>query len=237
MWATLKAFYDSDIWENFRKVLILERAQENGVICEECGKHITESKDIILHHSPVELTLANVNDFNISLNPENIKIVCFDSHNKFHGRFGYCNKHLARRHNGVFIVYGPPMAGKSTYVKENMRRGDIVVDMDSLYQAVSFMPTYDKPDNLKFNVFALRNCLLENIKTRYGMFNSAYVIGGYPKRFDRNKLENDIGAELIFMDCAKEECYRRLDMCGDYRQSNKAEWRQYIDKWFEDYSA
>jgi len=237
VWTTLKEFYDSNAWENFRKVLILERAEESGVICEECGKHITESKDIILHHSPVELTLANVNDYIVSLNPENIKIVCFDCHNKVHGRFGHGNKHLTKRHNGVYIVYGPPLSGKKTFVKENMRRGDMVVDMDTLYQAVTLLSLYDKPDNLKLNLFALKNCLLDNIKTRYGMFNSAWVIGGYPKRFDRDKLTKDIGAELEFVDCAKEECYRRLDMCGDYRQSNKAEWKRYIDKWFDEYSA
>ncbi len=235
MWSTLKQFYDSDTWESFRKVLILERGKNDGVICEECKKHITESADIILHHSE-ELTLFNVNDYNVSLNPEKIKIICFDCHNKIHGRFGHDNKHLTRRHNGIYIVYGSPLSGKKTYVRENMRRGDIVVDMDSLYQAISFHPLYDKPDNLKLNIFAIRNCLLDNIKTRYGMFNSAWVIGGYPKRFDREKLSKDIGAELIFINITREECYIRLENCYDFRHGNKSEWKKYIDKWYEEYS-
>ncbi len=34
----------------------------------------------------------------------------------------------------VYIVYGPPMSGKTSYVIEHMEKGDIVVDMDSLYK-------------------------------------------------------------------------------------------------------
>lgn len=234
MFYTLKQFYDSDIWENFRKNLILERSNDNGVKCKKCNKHIVESKKIILHHVE-ELTLKNVNNYNISLNPENIEIICFDCHNKEHKRFGFGNKHLEKRHKGIYIVYGAPLAGKKTYVEENMSRGDIIIDMDLLFQAVSLMPLYDKPDNLKLNVFALRNLLIDNIKCRYGMFNSAWIIGGFSNRFDREKLAKELGAELIFIQAEIHDCKKRLEHCPDYRREHRAEWSGYIDKWFAEF--
>ena len=34
------------------------------------------------------------------------------------------------------------MSGKTSYVIEHMEKGDIVVDMDSLYKAVTLLPKY-----------------------------------------------------------------------------------------------
>lgn len=37
----------------------------------------------------------------------------------------------------VIIVSGLPGAGKTTYVREKMRRGDLIVDMDAIFSALS----------------------------------------------------------------------------------------------------
>jgi hypothetical protein len=75
-----------------------------------------------------------------------------------------------------------------------------------------------------------------NIKTRYGGFRTAWIIGGYPEKFIRDKLADDLGAELIYIESSKELCVDRLNACNDYRSEHKDEWIQYIDKWFEEYS-
>ncbi|TCJ05053.1 HNH endonuclease signature motif containing protein [Cytobacillus praedii] len=221
--AIIKSFYASEEWVNLRLQLINERKN----ICNRCKETIAKSKDIIGHYI-IELTPENVNDRMISLNPENIEIVCFDCHNKEHKRFGYQSE------REVFLVYGPPMSGKSTFVKENIRRGDIVIDMDQLYSAVSMLPYYDKPDNLFSNVMGIHNQLIDNIKTRFGKWNNAWIIGGYADRYKRNRLADDLGAELIFCDISKEECLRRLEVDED-RKYRKDEWKKYIDKWFATY--
>lgn len=223
--SVLKAFYNSDKWQKFRLALIAER----GLKCQRCGKIVANPKDLIGHHK-TELTPENVHDYNISLNPELIELICFDCHNKEHKRFGYSGL------KEVYIVYGSPMSGKSTFVKQHMNRGDIVVDMDRLYHAVSMLPTYDKPDNLLSNVRGIHNQLIDNIKTRYGKWNSAWVIGGYADKYKREKLANDLGAELVYCECSKEECLRRLELDED-RKYRKDEWKQYIYKWFERYTA
>jgi hypothetical protein len=127
------------------------------------------------------------------------------------------------------------MSGKKRYVMDNMEDGDIVVDMDRLYQAISLKPMYDKPNNLRFNVFSIRNTLIDNIKTRYGSFRTAWIIGGYADKYQREQLARDLGSELIFIEADKEDCIYRLDYCNDYREDHKEEWKGYIEKWFEEY--
>lgn len=223
-YAVLKSFYASDEWINLRLKLINERGNK----CERCGEVIARSKDIIGHHKE-ELTPENVHDRMISLNPEMIEIICFDCHNKEHKRFGY------KGAKEVYLVYGPPMSGKSTFVRHNMERGDIVVDMDALYAAVSMLPPYDKPDNLFSNVIGIHNQLIDNIRTRYGKWHNAWIVGGYADKYKRERLADDLGAELIFLDVSKEECINRLELDED-RKYRKDEWQTYIDKWFMSYT-
>lgn len=228
-----KKFYKSIEWLTCREQIILDRSDKEGIKCEKCGKYITESKFIQLHHIK-ELTPQNINDVNITLNPDNILVLCQTCHNMIHGR--YCKGAVRKvKPKKVNIVYGPPMAGKTSLVKEYMQPGDLVIDMDKLYQAISFMPEYNKPDRLKFNVLAVRNLLIDHAKTRYGNFTNAWIIGGYANKVDRERLASDLGAELIFVGADKEDCMYRLTCCNDYRQDHQEEWKQYINKWFAEY--
>lgn len=227
-YAVLQTFYASEEWINFRLMLINQRMTDQGVRCERCNKIIKQSRDIIGHHK-IELTPENVHDHTISLNPILVELICFDCHNKEHARFGY------KAERKVYIVFGAPLSGKTSFVRENMKPGDLIVNMDKLYSAVSMLPSYDKPDNLFSNVIGIHNLLLDNIKTRFGKWNNAWVIGGYADKYKREKLANDLGAELIFCDVSKEECLRRLELDAD-RQHRIAEWSKYVEKWFFDYA-
>lgn len=221
--AVIKSFYASQEWITLRLLLINERGNK----CEHCKGIIPRSRDLIGHHM-IELTPENVHDRNISLNPDKIEIICFDCHNKEHKRFGYQGA------KEVYLVYGPPMSGKTTFVREQLSRGDIVVDMDALYAAVTMLPQYDKPDNLYNNVITIHNLLLDNIRTRYGKWHTAWIIGGYADKYKRERLANDLGAELIYCAVSNEECLSRLELDED-RQYRKDEWKGYIDKWFDTY--
>ncbi|MBE1446808.1 HNH endonuclease [Paenibacillus sp. OAS669] len=218
--SILQTFYASTKWRNFRLGLINER----GNRCQRCSRIILKTIDIIGHHK-TELTPENVHDYNISLNPEMVELVCSDCHNEEHGRFGF------QKTKSVFIVYGPPMSGKKEFVRQQLQRGDLVVDMDALYEAVSGLPYYDKPDVLFNNVIGL---LIDNIKTRLGKWGNAWVIGGFPERFKRERMAQDLGAEMIFCEASRDECMARLAADND-RRHRQAEWRGYIDKWFENY--
>lgn len=208
-------FYCSKAWLDLSYSLKIKA----GGKCAGCGEIPEDFSQLIGHHT-IELTEENVDDPNISLNPELIEVICLDCHNREHRRFGYAKK--------VYIIWGSPLSGKTTAVRQMMQRGDIVMDMDALWQAVTFQPEYVKPNNCRFNIFKLRDELLDQIKTRYGQWGDAYVIGGYPDKYERERLAQTLGAELIYCESTKEECLERL------RQNGKPEkWLEYIEDWWE----
>lgn len=220
---TLKTFYRSKEWENLLEILKLERVNESGdLLCEHCRQPIDKKYDCIGHHV-IELTEQNVNDFNISLNPSNIQLIHFRCHNQKHRRFGY-------NQQKVYIVYGSPLSGKTSWVKNNATKDDIILDLDNLYQAITINARYDKNKKISTNVFQLRDCMLDMIKCRTGKWNDAYIIGGYPSSIDRMRLSETLGAELIHIDTTKEECLRRLK---EDTQRNQEDWLKYINDYWD----
>ena len=226
MFGSLYDFYHSKEWRSLTKNLRIERTNDNGeVICEYCGKPILKAYDCIGHHK-TELTEDNVNDYQISLNPENIALLHARCHNFQHDKLG-------RKSRMVYLVYGAPLSGKSTYVKDSMSEGDLVVDMDSIWQCVSGCDRYIKPNRLRSVVFRLRDDLLDMIKYRFGKWSNAYLIGGYPLQSERERLMQELGAREVFIDTSKEECIERL--AADQERDTE-EWLKYIDEWFEKFS-
>lgn len=235
----LHDFYNSRQWQICRQSIITARteaAEDKRLHCAMCGKVLVDKGDVVLHHTPVELTEDNVADVMVSLNPENIAVVCKKCHNEAHGRT-WNKKHFKRYDRCVYLVYGPPLSGKTTFVRDNMLRGDLVVDMDRLFQAVTLNGLYDKPDRLLTNVISVRDKLIEDIKYRKGGWLSAWIIGGYPQKSRREKLMADLGAEAVLMDVPRELCLERLASCGDYRSEHSDEYGEYINAWFDNHTA
>lgn len=223
MFRDRQSFYVSPEWRKLLTRIKLERLDDKGqTICEYCNKPITRAYDIIGHHK-IELDEDNVMDVNISLNPDNIMLVHHRCHNFIHNKFGYAGRQ-------VFLVYGAPCSGKSTYVAENMQEGDLIIDIDRIWQCVSGLNMYQKPPRLKGIVFRLRDELLNSVKYRLGKWNNCYIIGGYPLRGERERLIKELGARDIFIDTPREECIHRLESSTDGR--DKGEWMGYIEEWF-----
>lgn len=226
--VSLANFYRSKQWVKLVQAIRLNRMNENGeIICEYCGEPITRKYDCIGHHV-VHLTEQNVNDSSIALNPDNVQLVHHVCHNKIHDKFGW-------RERQVFVVYGAPLSGKTSYVRQVREQGDLIVDIDSIWQCISGCEPYVKPERLKSNVFGIRDELLEQIKFRRGKWNTAYVVGGYPLSGERERLIARLGAREIFIDTSREECIERLKRCCDGR--SVGEWTKFIDSWFEKFGT
>lgn len=208
-------FYTGRIWREFIYKLKVER----GGKCARCGEIVEDWSLLIGHHTPIELTEDNVDDAIISLNPTNIEIVCQHCHNVDHRRDWNHKK-------TVYIVWGSPLSGKTSYVRQVTQQGDIVLDIDALWQAVTFQPEYIKPNRCKYNIFPLRDLLLDQIKTRYGQWVDAYVIGGYPDKYEREQLAQTLGAELIYCESTREECLKRAE-------TRPEEWAEYVTTWWD----
>jgi len=224
----LSDFYKSPEWVMFRKALMIERSDPiKGLVCEHCGQAILKDIDCIGHHKK-EITPLNVNDVMISLNPSNIMLVHHRCHNIIHDRFG---QWMPQK---VFIVYGAPLSGKTTFVRDSKNRRDIVLDLDELYRAITLLPAYDKPQELSVNVFGIRDAILDQIKTRTGRWQQAWIIGGYPLNTERERLAMQLGAELIYIQATELDCMSRLNSDVD-KLPFQTEWKRYIKDWFNSY--
>lgn len=219
---TLSTFYHSKEWERLLKQLRIDRLNNDGeIICEYCGKPITRAYDMIGHHKEF-LTEENVNDIEISLNPENISFVHHRCHNFIHNKFGY-------KQREVFLVYGAPLSGKRTWVQSVMSAGDLVVNLDDIWQCISGCERYVKPNRLKSIAFNVRNVLLDAVKFRAGKWMNAYIIGGYALSSERERVCKELGARSVFIDSSFDDCISRLD---GLEIENKDEFKGFIADWF-----
>lgn len=225
MYSTLSEFYKSQAWKKCLKLIKAERLNSEGLnICEHCGRPIVKKYDCVGHHKE-PLTVSNVNNPAISLNPDNIALLHFNCHNEVHNRF---NLFVPQK---VFIVHGAPLSGKSTFVREHKSDRDIVVDIDRLWEAITLEPKYVKNNYLKTNIFEVRNNLIDQIRMRQGKWQTAWVIGAYPRSGERERLADRLGAELIHIDTSQAECMKRLA-----KTERPQEWADYIDKYFDSLS-
>lgn len=229
--TNLADFYRTPEWEALVAVLSLERANEAGdIICEHCGKPIVLKYDRIGHHKK-HLTLGNVNDANVSLNPENIAFVHHRCHNEIHERFGFGQPVRVFRPKKVYLVHGSPCSGKSTYAASVAGKGDLILDMDAIWACISANAQdvhAGHDDRLRQNVFKVRDCILDMIKTRFGEWQNAYIIGGYPRIMERERMATIYGAEMIHIDTPRDVCELRA-------AERPKEWSQYIASYWDAY--
>jgi len=198
----------------------------DGVLyCQHSGKPLVNSYDVVLHHI-TPLTPQNVNDYAVSLNPDNILIVSQEAHNEIHKRFGYCTQRK------VYFVYGSPCSGKNTFVNSIKGNSDLIVDIDLIWYAITGGEKYTKPSALKTNAFQLRDCLIDMVKTRTGKWERCFVIAGGARKGERERLIDALGAEAIFISTDKETCLKRL---AGAKERDYKTWEQYINDWFDDY--
>ena len=209
---TIHDLYVSPEFKKLRALLMNERVDGQGLLmCEYCHKPIVLPYDCIAHHK-TEVTMANLHDASVTLNPENIMLVHHKCHNRIHKRFG----RVIRK---VYMVWGAPRSGKTTYVDGIKERSDLVIDLDEIWKSIGDK-VLDKPNELKPVVFKVRDSLYESVLMRVGSWENAYIITTRPDV----RVADKLGAELIFIPSERERCLERCD--------NNA-WRGYVNDWFD----
>lgn len=69
------AFYKSKAWQQCRDAYFVSKYG----LCERCGR-----PGLIVHHK-IKLTPCNINNPEITLNWDNLQLLCLDCHNREHG--------------------------------------------------------------------------------------------------------------------------------------------------------
>jgi len=89
-----EAFYRSKAWKQCRRAFFIAR---HG-ICERCG-----GPGKIVHHK-VYLTPQNINDPNVTLNFDNLELLCQECHNREHHETEPVSDGLRFDENGDLVI-------------------------------------------------------------------------------------------------------------------------------------
>lgn len=239
-----KSFYNSQAWIQARNAYVAERTSIDGGMCENCHENVGEE----LHHK-THLTLANIEDYDVCLNPDNLIFLCKDCHFKAHREIilqQFCGARQSRKPiltNGCYfnddgdlvkmkkyIVWGSPASGKTMYVKNNMQDGDLVVNLDFIKYAISLQSKL-MPNNLLPIAMDVRDYLYQLIEGNKVDCKNVWVIATLPNRKERNSLAKRFNAELIYIKSDYHECIMRAGKDGNC--ADKELQRALIDKFFE----
>lgn len=113
------------------------------------------------------------------------------------------------------IVSGPPASGKTTYIKENAKPGDIVIDLDSIM--MKLRPGYQHwtgaLDSGLFNqAIRQRNAMLGQLKREHG--KRAWFIISAPTDAERKWWADKLGGTTLLLHPGIDECKRRAEARG-----------------------
>ena len=148
---------------------------------------------------------------------------------------GYCEKCAIRHRPNVTIVCGPPGSGKTSYALNHMGPGDLIVDLDLIWQALTGLDIYNKPEKILNYVLAAREAIFNELEKPDGVERSWIVICG-AKRKEREWLRRRFNAKVLMMDVTKEECLRRVR--EDKRRAGQERLQgALVEKWFREYEA
>lgn len=117
----------------------------------------------------------------------------------------------------IRIILGAPCSGKSTYVQEHRKDGDVVVDFDKLAAAFGSNEKHSAPDAIKNVAFKARDAAISLICDKA---YDAWIIHTSPTEAQR-KLYEEAGAEFIELDTDLETCLARCE--ADERPEGTAE--------------
>lgn len=233
-----RKFYKSKAWKECREYIF---KKYDGICCL-CNKPGEE-----VHHK-IFLRPSNIDDPEITLGEDNLILLCKDCHFLQHEKTnpGFNNKRRRVVENGYFfneygdlvqqqinIVYGAPASGKTTYVKEHMKDGDLVVDLDLLKQAISLATKTDVGDNLLNTAIELREKLYDLIEAKTVDTETIWIIASLPRREQRQALAKRFNANLIYCEATVHECIDRAMV--DIERTDKQKQIDIIDSWFANY--
>lgn len=111
----------------------------------------------------------------------------------------------------VFVVTGPPAAGKSTWVREHAKPGDITIDYDTLAQALSpELPAdpAEQPPHVVAVIMAARSAAFDDAAMDTTTGYDTYLVHSMPARQHLNRYLK-YGFEIVTIDPGFDVCMAR----------------------------
>lgn len=116
----------------------------------------------------------------------------------------------------VYVITGPPAAGKTTWIRERAKPGDITIDYDDLVQALSpGLPSdpVEQPPHVVATVLAARTAVINDASMDSDSWGTGsrydvYIVHAMPDRHAMNRYHK-YGFEIVTIDPGYDECMRR----------------------------
>lgn len=124
----------------------------------------------------------------------------------------------------ITVITGPPCSGKTTYVRDHAKPGDIIVDFDALAVALGSTDPHAHDPRLREITAAAWAAAVDRLTTGYPG-TRAWIVDSKPTRM-RQLAYQRARAKIVKLDAATDELHRRAD--SDNR-SDDAHRR--IDEW------
>lgn len=133
----------------------------------------------------------------------------------------------------ITLVAGPPCSGKTSYVAERAVRGDLVLDSDALYRALSGLPLHDRPEQLRPFVWAAFWSVLR--ETRSSHIGTAWVIHSAASKARRQDYRQLNRATVVVLETPATLCAARARERYQQDDPRLEQTLQWIDEWWATY--
>lgn len=127
----------------------------------------------------------------------------------------------------VILVCGPPVAGKSTWVRRQAQPGDRVVDFDQLCRTLGSSSRHNHPDHVRALAKSMRRSLEDTAKDHPGR---TFVIRSLADPSDRVAVAERLGARVVMLATPADEAVARA------HADERPEWTERaIRSWWDRY--
>jgi predicted kinase len=231
-----KSFYNSKEWKAIRQYI----GVKYNWTCAECGGPGEE-----VHHI-IPLSPANIKDYKITFDEDNLVLLCKDCHFLKHEKDNPLNNNNRNRkltdggyyfdENGYqqqckrYLVCGSPASGKSRYVKEHMLEGDLVVDYALIGSALGDCTPETVPFNLLPTTYLVREHIYRMLADGEIDAKNIWILAPLPNQQKRLTLAKRLKAEPIEIHTSYDECI--ANAMNDKTRKNKELQRKLIEKYF-----
>lgn len=133
----------------------------------------------------------------------------------------------------VTVVCGPPGSGKTTYVRERVRWGDLIIDLDAIYVAIGGQGDHQHAIGLLPFALAVRDALYRKLESSAVDVRHAWVVTSGAKQAARDALRQRLGAHVVVLETGPNECARRIH--SDDSRGSKDAQVELVQTWWREY--
>jgi 5-methylcytosine-specific restriction protein A len=216
-------------WEKLRKWFLMQ-----SPLCALC-----ESQGVITAANEVDHIIPHKGDKVLFWDVKNLQSLCKSCHSrksqqeKSGWKYENIQKNKASK-TQVVVVYGPPGAGKTTYVLKKMRPGDLILDSDRLWQALSGQAIHDKPISIFPFMLEAWHAVLNRLKANNNIL-CAWIVTTGKRKQDIEMYENELNAQCFVMETPAIVCLRRVQNDKARDPETMELFKGLIDQWWQDY--